>query len=987
MNERGVGSMIHRAKRNVRLRAFLVVLALLAFAVPATGQSHILRVVTYWDPLDGDPVRHPARINVSRSYMTDTCYIHAGSPSGPSRLYNRPDTTGVFPYSYVGQTGEFLVSLPDSITDAAVVNVRVRAYMGPEALADTVVIAWDAANATVRCTIEQVVDMADSGWHCIDPWVHLTDTSYDAYDIDREDVRAVMEAEGLDAINCLDASWDDTTFTYGRNVDTALWNDHQLALWFQHQIQDGVWGYVLPMRTSASPTVGDTLTAHLGQRSPGFMAERWYDRVDSLSGFSILAGGHRVRGLADTATSHGARRVARDLWFSPFDATLTNPDAYLLCEPLMGCPIDEANRTDAAPNARTYASYRKMLAAGGDVVPIVAGSDASLNRWIGRAAVGSWRTYVKMGEYLPTSWYPVVLSRGHSYVTNGPLITYAKLDGKDIGTTVLASTFPDTFTLTVGIHSPIAVDSIRIWLNESIYSVENLALGVTDTTYTTDIVFFGGVDSRLWFDLVAKNDDDYLNWTEAQSDGRLYAISNVWNIDFPDRIVRPERSASIYTNALTDTINTLYVTAYDSWPDKHTTRSSVDSLTFVTHHATVDDAVDERYLWMRPTGRTDKDGTAEFPFTTFTADAVTQPSAGDTMYYYAGVYSRSAVSASIVTSNVVYRGFPEISRPSQVAINIAAVASSTIMDAGATDITWKWMCFRNATAIGNYKAVFQMTAVSDWTIDHVWFKNLNCNALYDNGCLKFSTSTGDIIIRDCVFDSLSGGRRFVGQFDTAENVRWERNRIIRTSVTEHEPLYFFAVDTLRIYDSLWSQVYAGNNNGPGMTISTPGGPQWVRGCTFDDVETSGVSTNNGVIFVVGAGCENYVRVSNCVFSNSDSTNVIGFSSVAQIDSLSYSLGFNCTDWPPAAADTVGLRGTDPHFNLTRMDRLDTFRPTDTRAWGLATMKAFMGWTEARPPTSSLSLINNQYGSSTGGGAGAGRPPKPTRSTAIPPPGS
>ena len=956
-----------------RHRRFLVacvlLIALLAIALPAHGQSHLLRVIAYWDPLVGDPVAHPARVNVSRSYMTDTCYVHAGSPSGPSRIYSRPDTADVWPYCYIGQTGEFLVSIPDTVDN----NIRVRLYMGPEALPDTIVIDWQDVNTTVRCTLEQFVDMADSGWHCIDPWVHLTDADYDAYDIDREDVRAVMEAEGLDAMNCLDATWDDETFAYARDNDATLWNKHGLAVWFQSQVQDGVWGYVLPMRTSASPTVDGALTAHMGQRSPGFMAERWYDRVDSLSGFSILAGGHRVRGLADTTTANGARRVSRDLWFSPFDATLTNPDAFLLCEPLMGCPVDEADRVAGAPNARSYASWRNVMAATGDILPAVGGSNASLNRWLGRAAAGSWRTYVMKAEGLPASWYPVALSRGHSYVTNGPLITYAKLDGKDLGTTLLCDP-GEVLTLTIGIHSPHAVDSLRVWLNGSIYSAENLAKGVTDTTYTTDITMYGGADSRLWFDLVAKNDDDYLNWTEAQSDNRLYAISNPWFIDMTRRSLRQERAYTVYTDAKLDTINTLYVTTLDSWPDKHTTKSSTDSLDFATSYAGATDITEERFQWVRTAGRTLQNGTSEFPEDDYRTMWATTAVTGDTVYHYPGYYTRGA-TVTLSTANIVYRGFPEISRPTQVAFNMTTTTTPFITDSGADDITFRWMCLRNATALADATAAVYLTAVENWTFDNLWVKDFDCANTFNNGVFKIDGVTGTLTIRDCVFDSLDGGQYFLTQITNVEELEWIRNRVTRVVYHEDSGNQFKDIDLMHMYDSVWAQVDGNGGRGIGPNIYSPDGRCRIVGCTFYDCEAhEAIDQDEGVIWNIGADCDDYVSVLHCVFANCDSTDAIGFTSATVVDSLAYSLGFDMTDWPPAATDTVGLVGTDPHFALTRLDRTRTLRPTDTRTMELATGVVYMGWTEARPPSPTPTLMSNPFGSSVGGGGGGGGDP-------------
>ncbi len=953
-----------------RLAPVLAVLALL-LALTAGAATHTLRVQTYWDPLDGDPVRAPARLNVRRAWMvTDTLFIASGAPSGPSRLYYRPDSTSVFPFCYTGQTGEFLVELDDSLDTK---DIEIRAAMGFEALPCTTTITWEATGTTVACTLVQYADMADSNWRAFDPWVLLQEAGTDsAYSIDEGDLRAVMDAEGLDAVNLLDGTWDESSFTYDADEHTDLWNDHGLVVWCQRQITDGAWGYILPMLSSASPTVGGATKAHIGNTCPGFFADTWYDRIDALSGLSILAGGYRGTTCVDTLA------MARDLWWSPLDSSITEPDAVMICEGLLGCPVG-----GGGANERTYKNWRRIV----DVshpIPVAAGSHAALSKYKGEPAIGSWRYYSRAFTGYPAEWIAWSMEKGSGYATSGPLITRCTLGGKHIGVP-LTIDVGDTLALSIGLHSPTGLDSIRIWLNGEKFSAVTLN-GVQDTTYTADIPIYGGTDCYVWLDVVGGVTYDV--WYFA--DARAYAITSPWAINVRDRGALHVRADGLALDVKADSLNSYYTTK-DDWPDKATTKASADSTNWLASYALVHTEADKKVCrWVRPTGRTAKTGNSEFPYTSIKTGAEALAS-GDTLYLYGGYYTRDAAKIQALNNNVVIRGFPEISRPAQVAINQHANVNPVIEESNVDGVKVKWLTVRNGTAILDVKAVFMIGAgCDDWVFDHVKIADMDCGDA-DNFLAWFVSNTDNLTIRDCVVDSIDGGEACVLYDSGSTGLVWTRNRVLNVTAHEDYPFYLYDSQGATISNSLWQNVDAKDNKAPGINISIPDATATIRGCTFVACSTHNAAyQDDGVIrYVEGGGDEadRDVVISHCVFAQCDSTYPIGLTTVTGLDTLAYSLRYDSGGTWPAADDTTGLLHTDPHFNMERIDREDVYRATDTRCMELATATTWMGWLPAMPPNPLPSMLMDQYGSSCGGtGGGEDSPHRLRPKVKLPPPG-
>jgi len=934
-----------------------------------------LTVQTWWNPLDGEAVRAPARINVSRSWMTDTCFVHVGSPAGPTRLYYNPNISGRLPWCYTGEAGEFIISVPDSL-DSLAIDIRVA--RGFEAKPETTTVTWDkSTNATVRCTLDQYTDMADSLWVAFDPWMHTNEAgTYDAYAITRTDLRAVMLAEGLTAAAVHDASWDDDSFAFDGDEDTDFWNDDGLAVWFQQQVEDGVWGTVLPVACDSIPLVGGVTTAHKGAVCPGFFAESWYQRIAGLNGYSFLAGGHSVSVATDTVGANGAYETARDMVWSACNDTLDGPDCVLVCEGHGGPPIGDP---DTEENHRTYADWRHLTAMGHNLA-LGAGSDCALNQWYSRAPAGGWRMYVTKPSTAPADWIPYSSALKHSYITSGPLIVDATLGDHSLGRMVPLKP-GSTCTLSVRLQCPVEVDSLYVWLNGDVLSAVAFDAGETDTTYTEAITFYGGTDSYLWVDVVGGGG----SWA-ADGDGtRQRAITNAWHVNIDNRSECYEQFAGEFCDAWADSIASHYTTL-DAWPDKHTTKSSIDSLAFMVAKADVNARTEEkRYVWCRPSTRAPGAGTqsrSEFPYDNIKTalDAVS-----DTLYLYAGSHTYQSTASSAVDDGAVIRGFPECSRPSQVYFNIGAETNAFVTGVDG-DAKFGWMCFRNATAIANETAIFDMSSESGALVfDNVWIKNFDLGDADNNGCFEF-TSCSDLDIRHCWLDSIDGGGGVVADL-TGCALRWYDTTVSNLTLHENASISLGSAATTDFINSLWAEIDGKNNLGAVASIVGPTGRVGFRGCTFDNCEIHKAAYQAfGNIVLFDAACDSLVVVSHCVFTNADSTRAVGVFSATELDSLVHSVAYDVASWPPAAADTTGLLNTDPHYNMARLDRKDAYRVTDTRCMELATTRTYMGWMKARPPIPTPSDLTTEFGSSSGGGGGTpDKPPRTGPESKLPPP--
>ena len=957
---------------------------MLLLVVADADADGVLRVQTWFDALDANAVRAPARINVRRAWFgVDTTYVAAGSPSGVGRLYYRPDSTTVFPYSYTGDSGEFLCTIPDSVDG---LNIEIRASMGPEARPCTTTVAWALAGLTVDCTLTQYVDIADSGWTAFDPWLSLNESGAgDLYDIERDDLEAVMLAEGLNSVIIRDDSWDDTEFSYDDDPVRDIWNDAGLGVFCQATIQDGAWGYVLPYWTTAKPTVDGALTAHLGPKSPGFAASRWYDRVDSLDGGSILAGIHRKWGIADTTRAHGANEIARDLWWSPLDSTLTEPDLFMLAHGLHRQLLRAGIKL---PNHRAYADWRRLQEMGADL-NICAGSGARLNRFLGFAPPGAWRTYVAA----PPSYHPGYamgnMAKGYSYISNGLTLTRVTLDGYMVGTSITA-TRGETLTLSVGVHSAIAADSLYLWVNGTILSAVAFAGGDHDTTYVEDFTIYGETDAYVWVEVVGHDTDI---WTDANCGGRYSALTNPWTISIVDRPDCYERRGAVYCDARRDTVAS-YFTGLDNWPDKHTTKSSADSLAFVAQDGRTNTETErKRVLWVHPSGRTFEDGTQEFPYDDIreSLDMLVIAS-GDTLYLHPGTHPRVLFPAVIPADDITIAGAPHYSRDA-IIIDQAARALAMFTNTAATkydDITFRRFSITGGTALGDGTALFEMGGPSsNIMFDDIRIADFDCDDSHEDGFLDADDIT-NLTVRNSEFASNDFGNYGLARVTSCTTVVWSNNRHIESTYHVGYPFFLDNCNGATFTNSLFGDIDVSDDQAPVACIYQPTGRHSFRGCTIYACETHDANDQSaGTIRLVNIECDTQVSIHNCVFAELDSTYAVGFAGTATtIDTLYNTLGYNAASWPPAATDTLGLHETNPHFNRTDFAKLDVLRITSW--WGIGVTcspLAYMGWLLAERPKPTPSLLVDRFGTVSGGGGGGGPGSKTPPATAFPPPGS
>jgi hypothetical protein len=702
-----------------------------------------------------------------------------------------------------------------------------------------------------------------------------------------------------------------------------------------------VWGYVVTAGTHTEPTVDGALTAHLDLVPPTFLAERWYGRVDSLGGWSFLAGGHRVRALSDTTEANGSRATARDLMWSPHDADVLRPDGALIADGLQGCPGGAYDSATQA-NARTYRDWRRLVNTG-EVLPVLAGSGAAADTRDGQPPMGAWRTCVSSRPEYATELLPGKIAARAAYITSGPTFTRATLKGRGLGRNV--GIVPgETVTLAVGIHSALPVDTLRIWLNGDVHSTTTFSPAAHDTAWSTSVTLYGLTEDVLWFDLVSASTP---SWSDPGCGGLRYAISAPWLIHPLNASELYNYDGGVWSNAAADSIATYY--------NALTWASAADSTEFNDSAARIaTETARVRAYWAGPSGRTLENGASEFPYTDLEA-AGEGLSEGDTLYLHPGRYARPVGTIDIGNSIVTVRGWPGISRPGQCAI-VQGSEPLPLFRVVNSDVTFADFCVRGGDALADTCALWEVGDADLTTWRGIRVANMTFD--WDEGIFDLDHPT-NWTIADCEFDSIEGEAYGVAYILGSSGGLWSGNRHTRSTYHGNYPIGLFAAGLTTFRNSLWAEIDSRNNTAPGLFVSQPADRVTIDGCTFVDCQTHAAAAYEYGVVTYDSG-DNLLDMTRAVFVDCDTTEAVGYFDEGTIDTLSYSLAYQVTNWPPAAADTTGLVGTDPRFNAFDLDDYDVYRVTNRVALNYAAVDQ-LGWVRSKEPNPMPCALASRYG--------------------------
>jgi hypothetical protein len=463
------------------------------------------------------------------------------------------------------------------------------------------------------------------------------------------------------------------------------------------------------------------------------------------------------------------------------------------------------------------------------------------------------------------------------------------------------------------------------------------------------VTLYGLTEDVLWFDLVSASTP---SWSDPGCDGLRYAISAPWLIHPLNAGELYNYAGGVWSNAAADSIKTYY--------NALTWASAADSTEFndsATRIATETTRV--RAYWARPSGRTLKNGTSEFPYTNLET-TIEGLAGGDTLYLHPGRYARAA-DITDVPDSVTIRGWPGISRPSQCAIAQGSQPLPLFRSTGSF-ITFADFCVRGGDAMADTCALWEVGNSDLMTWRNIRVANMTFN--YNEGIFDLDHPT-NWTIADCEFDSIEGEAYGVAYILGSSGGLWSNNRHTRSTYHGSYPIGLLAPGVTTVKNSLWAEIDSRNNTAPGLFVSQPTDRVTIDGCTFVDCRThAGAAYAYGVITYDAA--DNLLDVTRSVFADCDSTEAAGYLQKNTIDNLSYSLGYQVANWPPAAADTTGLVGTDPRFNAYDPDDRDVYRVTNRVALNLAAVDQ-LGWTRSKEPNPMPCALASRYGARIIGG--------------------
>ncbi len=452
-----------RSPRRGSLRC-LVVLAALSTLCLAPDASSFPR----------QPISHGATAPASRDSILLTCVVlHAlsgdtldarctivdalGRPHWPapaeSCLYHEP--CGAHgPYFYA--RGSFTVAVPPGPT-----FVGVSHGIEFAASADTVVVTSDSL---LCIRLEEVHDMSAEGWYSGDCHMHYCHPG-GVYDVDVPTVYRIACAEDINVVNCLD-----NTHSFCGGPDPCSCPER--IVYVTEEQRSSVYGH----------------TAFLGLAT---LVEPFYSTWEPLISSMAPSVHEQPNGVVVSA-----HPVSTDDFFD-IDS---GPSATMLARTL---PVDVVSGAIDGFEVLSYSNchnrgreldlwYRLLNC--GFALSACAGTDACPNRLTGRP-VGGYRVYVRIPErsLCCESWL-AGLARGHTFVTNGPLITEFELSGAAPGDTLALDGESAVLSGSVSVTSALPLRRIDIVRNGE----SALSFCLPPACCSFDTTFTMTIDESSW---------------------------------------------------------------------------------------------------------------------------------------------------------------------------------------------------------------------------------------------------------------------------------------------------------------------------------------------------------------------------------------------------------------------------------------------------------------------------------------------------------
>lgn len=320
----------------------------------------------------------------------------------PESLFRVLKNDGHF---YCGESCEF--QLPAGL-------YKLRAFHGPEfetAYRQIEIKANEVTSTTVD--LKRWVDLSKNGWYSGENHIHANYGYGEWYNSPRT-MLAQSAGEGLSISNFMVSNSDtDGIFDrrYFRGQPDSISTDETILYWNQ-EFRSTIWGHMTLI--NLSQLVEPIMTGFKHTTNP------W----DTPTNSDIARKAHQQNALVNY--THVAQR-ADDPYLNPYTGKSIPIDVAL-------GNIDSLDINNSY-NGTVPLWYRLLNC--GFRLSASAGTDCFLNRIKSRVPGGD-RVYVKLDGPLEYSAWIENLRAGHSFVTNGPMLTL-RADGKGIGSTIRLS--------------------------------------------------------------------------------------------------------------------------------------------------------------------------------------------------------------------------------------------------------------------------------------------------------------------------------------------------------------------------------------------------------------------------------------------------------------------------------------------------------------------------------------------------------------------
>ena len=339
-------------------------------------------------------------------------------------------------FFYTG--GSFSFFLPESTT-------VIRIGHGPEyrAVSDTIEISQDTS---VVYRLKREINMAELDWYSGDCHVHINHEGGE-FEVFPEDAHLMGKAEGLNVVNCLDNEYyfagepdpsstpdcivymseENRSSSYGHLGLLGLTSPvlPYSSIWdpLTMDVADSTHAQPGALVVSAHPTSADYFWDVYEWRGSGFAGELpvvvVHDKIDAMEVLSF--------------SNNSYNDAALDLWYR-----------------LLNCGFE---------------------------IPACAGTDALMNRRERHRIPGAYRTYVYIpedfaGGFTYYNWLSQ-LKAGRTFITNGPLIPYFRIEDAPPGDVVDLPTWRWNVRCAISIFSLYPFESVQIVRNGRVVKTYN----------------------------------------------------------------------------------------------------------------------------------------------------------------------------------------------------------------------------------------------------------------------------------------------------------------------------------------------------------------------------------------------------------------------------------------------------------------------------------------------------------------------------------